>query len=140
MSRKLVQGILVVLYITHLTIDILLALDVMVTIIPNLIYWTQVAHAFRNFYRGTSFIFDLIPIIIVGSVCYGILYYFYSMTNILQSDDAILGLEGVFSLFEQFQVTGTLLLYRYLAFFTEQLVHPSRKIPEKTSQDRTVKM
>ncbi|KAJ3318657.1 hypothetical protein HDV06_007119 [Boothiomyces sp. JEL0866] len=83
---------------------------------------------------------------VVGTLGYAILYYLYALTNILYSDENKLGIQGVFALFDQFQISGTLLLYSYLRYFTEELVRtPTNKklIPttEKSIQENpTVKL
>ncbi|KAJ3269269.1 hypothetical protein HDV01_001636 [Terramyces sp. JEL0728] len=89
--------------------------------------------------------FFLIFLQVAGSIAYGILYYIYSITNMLGSDDAILGLEGAFSLFEQLQISGTLLLYAYLRHFTEELIKPKTNrmyvgASDKTIAEQTLKM
>ncbi|KAJ3314754.1 hypothetical protein HDV04_005760 [Boothiomyces sp. JEL0838] len=88
----------------------------------------------------------IIVIEIIGTVGYAILYYLYALTNVLYSDQNKLGIQGVFALLDQLQITGTLLLYSYLRYFTEELVRtPTNKklIPttEKSIQEPpTVKM
>ncbi|KAJ3252551.1 hypothetical protein HK103_001403 [Boothiomyces macroporosus] len=83
---------------------------------------------------------------IIGTVGYAILYYLYALTNVLYSDQNKLGIQGVFALLEQLQITGTLLLYSYLRYFAEELVRtPTNKrlapTTEKSIQEPpTVKM